>query len=117
MNCCGNRNFKSKRILFFILIIPILFFGIGTVVMLLWNAILPELIHVGVISFWQAIGLLVLSKILFSSFRHSSSGRHMHSYGKYHHLKEKWENMTDEEKAKYKSNWKNCCSPDKQVEP
>ncbi len=116
MKCCDNRNFKSKRIFFFVLMVPVLFFGIGAVVMLLWNAILPNLIHVGVISFWQAIGLLVLSKILFSGFRHGSPGRHMHSHGKYQHLKEKWENMTDEEKAKYKSNWKNCCHSDNNVE-
>ena len=49
----------------------ILFFGIaailvfGFVVMGLWNAILPLVLGVKVITFWQALGILLLSKILF----------------------------------------------------
>lgn len=33
--------------------------------MLLWNAVMPELFHVPAISFWQALGLLLLSGLLF----------------------------------------------------
>jgi len=109
-----NRNHHPKRkIFFFILLFPALFLGIGAVVMLLWNAILPAVIHVTSITYLQALGILVLSKILFSGFRHGHSGRHMHPYGKFAHLREKWENMTEEEKAKYKEELKNCCNPNK----
>jgi len=38
------------------------------IVMSLWNAILPAVIGVKLISFWQALGILVLSKILFGGF-------------------------------------------------
>lgn len=36
------------------------------VVMWLWNTLVPELFNGPVLGYWQALGLLVLSKILFS---------------------------------------------------
>jgi hypothetical protein len=110
-----NHTFnRGRRIFFFILLAPVFFAVIGALVMLLWNAILPAVIHVGTINFWQALGILILSKILFSGFRHGYPGRHMHPHSKLHHLREKWESMTDEEKAKYKEEWKSCCHPNKE---
>lgn len=40
----------------------------GTLVRLLWNALLPPLFGLSAISFWQALGLLALSRILFGGF-------------------------------------------------
>lgn len=37
------------------------------VVMLLWNWLMPLLFGLTLITFWQALGLLVLSKVLFGS--------------------------------------------------
>ena len=42
----------------------------GAIVMGLWNAILPDVIGVKAITFLQALGILLLSKILFGSFGH-----------------------------------------------
>lgn len=44
----------------------VLFSGL---VMLLWNGILPAVLHVSAITLWQAAGILLLSKILFGGFR------------------------------------------------
>jgi hypothetical protein len=41
-------------------------FGFTLVVMLLWNALIPELFKGPELGYWQTLGLLVLSKILFS---------------------------------------------------
>jgi hypothetical protein len=41
----------------------------GLVVMSLWNWLMPTLFGWHVISYWQALGLLILSKILFGGFR------------------------------------------------
>jgi hypothetical protein len=38
--------------------------GIGALVMVLWNALLPALFGLPVVTFWQAAGLVVLAKIL-----------------------------------------------------
>ena len=39
-------------------------FLLGVIVMSLWNALIPDLFHGPVLSFWQAVGLLLLSHIL-----------------------------------------------------
>lgn len=41
-------------------------FGFTLVVMLLWNALVPDLFKGPELGYWQTLGLLVLSKILFS---------------------------------------------------
>lgn len=39
---------------------------LGTwVTMLLWNALIPAIFGIGIITFWQAMGIIVLAKILF----------------------------------------------------
>jgi len=35
--------------------------------MLLWNALMPDIFGIIEISFWQALGLMILSSILFKS--------------------------------------------------
>ena len=62
-------NYRRRGRFFFFPLIPIaaaLLFGF--VVMLLWNAILPQVVNAAPLSYWQAVGLLVLSRILFGSF-------------------------------------------------
>jgi hypothetical protein len=54
-------------------------FAFSGLVMLLWNGIIHTVLNVGVITFWQAAGILLLSKILFGGFR----GRR--SFGGWHH--------------------------------
>ena len=56
---------------------------VGAVVMALWNALLPALFGLPAIGFWQALGLLLLSKILFGSFRGARGGGVAHLA---HHL-------------------------------
>ena len=53
--------------------ITIFIFLGGKVVQLLWNWLLPPLFDFPTITFWQALGLLLLCRILFGSF--GSSGR------------------------------------------
>ena len=55
------RHRPIKGILFALVAIS----GIGAITMLLWNALLTELFGLPVISFLQALGLLILSRIIF----------------------------------------------------
>lgn len=41
----------------------------GAAVMVLWNWLLPSLFGLPVVTFWQALGLLALSRILFGGVR------------------------------------------------
>lgn len=94
------RRFGIRRVLGFILlaIFGVLLFG--NIVMWLWNALMPVIFHLPIITFPQALGLLVLSKILFSSFRGGGPGRFRGG-----RIREKWMNMTPEEREKFKQEW------------
>ena len=65
--------------------------GFGFVIMWLWNWLVPELFSGPVITYWQTIGLLILSKILFSGIGHSHH-RHYHDY----RYKEYWRRKCEE---------------------
>lgn len=54
-------------------------FGFTFVVMWLWNWLVPELFHGPVIGYWQTLGLLILSKILFSGFGGGHGDKSSHS--------------------------------------
>jgi hypothetical protein len=49
------------------------------VVMLLWNALVPELFKGPVVTYWQTLGLLVLSKIIFSGIGGSRGEKSSHA--------------------------------------
>ncbi|MFZ4057544.1 MAG: hypothetical protein ACOYKE_05370 [Ferruginibacter sp.] len=100
-------SFKNRKP-FFLLLIPIFILGVGAIVMFLWNAILPEVIGVKSISYWQAMGILILSKILFGGMGFGNKSKHLPPFAN-NAIKEKWMQMTDEEKAQFKNEWKSRC--------
>jgi hypothetical protein len=104
------KRFWIRRILGFIILAIAGVFIFGSLVMLLWNALLPVLFHFPVITFWQGLGLLLLIKILFGGFRGGHGrGRGGMWGGNKHELRAKWMNMTPEEKEKMKEELKNRC--------
>lgn len=58
--------------------------------------LLPAIFAVRAISFWQALGLLLLCRILFGSF-----GVHRSSHGWRHRFAERWERMTPDERERF----------------
>lgn len=112
MMCCGqekSRNWWIKRAIFIPIAIAAGVFIFGSVVMLLWNALLPAVFGISTITFWQALGILVLSKILFGGFRGGHSNYKWHKHD--HEWREKWMNMTPEEKEKLRTEWRGRCEP------
>ena len=99
------KRFKVVRVLGFILLVVAGIFICGSAVMLLWNALLPALFHFPLITFWQALGLLLLSKLLFGGFR-GGFGRGGHWKNR---MRQKWQNMTPEEREKFRNEWKSRC--------
>lgn len=101
-----KNNFKVIKVLKIAaaIIFFFLLFGFGT--MYLWNWLVPALFHGPIISFWQTIGLIVLSKILFGGFK-GRGGRWGGRNGMREHWKRKFEermaSMTEEEKEKFRN--------------
>jgi hypothetical protein len=83
-----------KFVLFALLFVTVF----GFVVMRLWNWLMPALFGWHLINFWQALGILVLSKILFGGFR-GHPGRRMYWRRR---MMERWEQMTPEEREKFR---------------
>ncbi len=87
---------------------------LGSAVMFLWNWLVPTIFTNGPeISFVQALGILILSKILFGGFRKGGccGGNHWHNKGQNwrNKLEEKMANMSPEEKEKFKEKFSNKC--------
>lgn len=80
----------------------------GWLTMWLWNTILPPVLHVGTLTFWQAIGLLILSRLLFGNFK-GKHRQHRHQGGKAYYMREKWAKMTPEEREQFKQQWRERC--------
>jgi hypothetical protein len=97
-----HRFVRGLKFLLFALLFVTVF---GFVVMRLWNWLTPTLFGWHLISFWQAVGLLVLSKILFGGFR-GGPGRHMYWRRR---MMERWERMSPEEREKFREAMRGRC--------
>lgn len=92
----------------FFILIPIGFFlAIGLAVMFLWNTLVPAIIGLPMINYWQALGLFVLCRLLFGGF--GFGGGRTPPFAR-HKFREKWMNMTDEERAQLKEQWRKRCN-------
>jgi hypothetical protein len=100
------KRFWIRRVIGFVVLAIAGAFVFGEVVMLLWNALLPVLFHFPLISFWQALGLLLLTKILFGGFRGGGGGPRGRWKEK---MKQKWGNMTPEQREKFQQEWGRRC--------
>lgn len=109
-----DRHTKMKKLIW---IAPLAMVGMvlfvtigGGIVMLLWNSLLPSLFSLPAITFWQALGILVLCRILFGGFGCSSGRSHSRSRRAGERIadrvadrvSERLENMTPEERERFR---------------
>lgn len=84
----------------------LLFIAIGgEVVQQLWNWLLPPLFGWRQITFWQALGLLALCRILFGGF----GGHGVHRSRFRHRMAERWAHMTPEERERFRQRMRERC--------
>ena len=88
-----------------ILAIPVFIFIGGQLVMHLWNWLLPPLFGWHQVTFWQALGLLALCRILFGGMGGHGPGRPNFR----RRMDERWERMTPEEREKSRQSWRARC--------
>ncbi|MGC1418076.1 MAG: hypothetical protein WA817_22500 [Candidatus Acidiferrum sp.] len=93
-----------------IIAIPLFIWIGGELVMHLWNWLAPALFGWRQITFWQALALLALCRILFGSWNNSGGG---HRSGMRRRMRERmderWEKMSPEEREKFRQNWRARC--------
>ena len=90
-----SRRMKSKFVLLAVIAVPL----VGAITMLLWNWLMPAIFGLRAISFLQALGILLLSKLLFGGF-HGGRGRRCRASRWDRQMMERWESMTPEERQK-----------------
>ena len=99
------RKFRKGWRIFIIPLIAVVFIAVGYVTMCLWNALMPVIFHLPLITFWQAIGLIILARLILGFGGHHRAWAH-HQRG--HFMREKWEKMTPEEREQLKNRWGSC---------
>ena len=106
------KKYRFLRALRIALFVTLAVTVISFIVMSLWNALMPGIFAVRAISFWQALGLLVLSKILFGGFRPYAGGGARWR----RRMIERWEQMTPEERERFRQGMRRGCGPRQNVE-
>lgn len=100
-----SSNFRRKGpwVILLVLLVASL---VTLVTMLLWNALIPPIFHFSAISFWQALGLLILFKLLFGGFHGPHRGPHP---GKRMFMREFRRHMSPEERERFNRRWADRC--------
>ena len=72
---------------------------VGLAVMLLWNWLLPPIVGVHAIDFWQALGLFALARLLVGGLRRGG-GHRGHWRGR---MAAHWASMSEEERERMRA--------------
>jgi hypothetical protein len=99
-----NRFLRGAR---FILLAIVAATVLGFVVKQVWNWLMPSVFGLHLISFWQALGLLVLGRLLLGGFA-GPFRRGMHWRGR---MMERWAQMTPEERERFRAGVQGRCGP------
>jgi hypothetical protein len=95
-----KRKMKKLMVLIPIGILAVTLFGF--IVMSLWNWLVPAMFGGKLITFWQALGVLVLSRLLFGGFsRHGGRKRWR--------VVDNWNQLTPEEQEKFRAGMRHRC--------
>jgi hypothetical protein len=103
--------FGGKMILWVAVLATVL----GGLTMLLWNALVPSLFHGPEITYVQALGMLLLARVLVGGWgRHPGAWRHDRWRSR---MREHYAHLTPEEREKMRSDWRRYCGYESEEEP
>ena len=91
---------RVHRVAKLVALLPVflmVFAGLVWAVYGLWNWLMPSIFGLHEISYWQALGLMALSWILFGGLRGHGSGRGSWRYD----MRRRWGRMTPEEREAF----------------
>ena len=99
-SCCRLRAFIPLAVLAFLAVLTL-------VVHALWNGVLVDVVPVKAVTYWQALGLLLLARILFGGWpggRRGPGGRRRERM-----LAEHWESLSPEQRVKMREKMRSRC--------
>lgn len=98
---CGGRRFLKIPFIAAAILVK------GALVMFLWNALIPDLFHGPELIYVQALGLMILAKLLVGFGGGFGHWRHHHRGGFGH--KGRWMKMSPEEREKLRTEMRDRC--------
>ena len=96
------RGRRIARVMKFVLFAVAAAAVLAFVVMRLWNWVIPPVFGLHAINYWQALALLVLTRILFGGFLRRFGGFRPGVHWP-RRMMERWAQMTPEEREKFRS--------------
>jgi hypothetical protein len=103
--------FGGKMVLMVAAIVAVL----GGLTMLLWNMLIPGVFHGPEITYGQALGILILARLLFGGWgRHRGGWRHHRWRGR---MQDHFAKLSPEEREKMKSEWRRYCEWHEEAPP
>jgi Ca2+/H+ antiporter, TMEM165/GDT1 family len=102
------NNFLVSKVIKTVIFVAAFLLVMGTIVMALWNWLMPSLFNLPPLDLGHAIGLLLLARVLSGGFRLGFLGSKEH----WEQKKEMWEkfsNMPPEERQKWKEDLRERC--------
>jgi len=97
------RRHWMRKTFKFLLIAAVAVGVLSFVVMSLWNWLMPTLFGRPLITYWQALGLLILTRILLGGFHGRPGPPPLHWRRR---IMERWEQMTPEERERFRQGLK-----------
>ena len=98
------KSFIFSKVILIVIGIAAVLGVVGIVVMSLWNWLIPALFGGPALRFWQAIGLLALTRILVGRV-----GRGPGHWGWRGRMRQDWQRMTPEEREKLRETFLRRC--------
>jgi hypothetical protein len=89
-----------------LLAIPLFIAISGEIVLRLWNWLLPQIFGWRQITFWQAVGILALCRMLFGRF--GRRGFHRSNFGR--RMAERWKHRSPEERERFRQAMREGCA-------
>ena len=102
----------------FLLLVAIVLAGFGQAVLQLWNLLMPAIFGLPRLGYWQAVGLMALSWILFGGLRGFGmirGGGHRRDWRR--GLRQRWAAMSPAEREEFRKGMRACEPGAPGVEP
>ncbi|MGE3606577.1 MAG: hypothetical protein AB7H94_24660 [Lautropia sp.] len=94
----------------FLLVFPVFVAVIGWVVQALWNSVVVEISGARPMSFWQALGLLLLCRILLGRWGRGGRGPWSRVPGDDGSVRDRWRGLSPAQRDQLRDRWRARCA-------
>jgi Spy/CpxP family protein refolding chaperone len=105
-----NRSFWLKNALKFVFFAALFVVAATFATLSLWNWLMPLIFHLPMLTFWQALGLLVLSRILTGGFGRGGQGGWARGRAWKRQMQQRMEAFSPDEREKFRQQMRSRCA-------